>query len=175
MTELECYFEEQIFKTVENQNINFSLQTMSYLSNLLTQSAFSFPKDRIYLVDLYKESSEAAGPIEKFRIQKRLGDYSLIVSGYFPDSLDRRLVGVDYYIAMGATAYGNISNAPGPFRELSVKYRSCVSVLNEISELNKHHSSKDIARLYDMWHSTKSFGVKRRLAELGMLTLEIEE
>src|SRR4029078_12982392 len=43
------------------------------------------------------------------RSLRRIGDTSLYVSGFWSDSLEGRLVDVDYYIEMGGTAYGELA------------------------------------------------------------------
>jgi len=39
---------------------------------------------------------------------QRLGDTALFIAGVFADSLNRKLVDVDYYVAMGGTAYAQV-------------------------------------------------------------------
>ena len=40
---------------------------------------------------------------------RQVGDHSLFISGFFSDSLNRRLVDVDYYIQLGECAYGSLA------------------------------------------------------------------
>ena len=50
----------------------------------------------------------AAASEQRARL-RNLGDFSLFMSGFFPDSFRRRVVDVDYYVSMGEYAYGSLS------------------------------------------------------------------
>src|SRR3972149_178275 len=43
---------------------------------------------------------------------KALGGVSLFTSGFFSDSLKRKIVDIDYYIDMGACSYGWLASLP---------------------------------------------------------------
>ncbi len=171
--QLETYFHTQINKAIERQNVDLSIFAINYLSDLLSRKAIRNPEENIYLVDLYAKSIEAQSQEERVYYLRRLGDHSLIVSGYFSDSLERK-GGLSYYIDMGSCAYASIRK-PAIYLELSSRYKDCVSVLHEVSESNRKYSSKDIVRLYDFWISTGSQTAKEELMMLGMITTGVEE
>jgi hypothetical protein len=80
-----------------------------------------------------------ADPARQRTSLKHVGDVSLFVSGFFSDSLHRRLVDVDYYAAIGGCAYSALSrsdtDALSPaFAELSQKLVDFVDVLGEVFE-----------------------------------------
>ena len=50
-------------------------------------------------------------PIVRFELLKKLGDRSLYISGFFADSLQRKVVDVDYYAEMGGVAYGALADS----------------------------------------------------------------
>lgn len=171
---LEKYFEEQIYKALEHQGLELSVFAVNYLLNLISYEALRSSEEDIYLFDLYKKSVEAKSKREKVAYLRRLGDHSLVTSGFFSRSLERKPVGLEYYISMGSAAYGSIRK-PDLYMELSHKYRGCVAILNEVSESNENYCVKDIGRLYDMWLSTDSKAIKEELAMLGMITTEVFE
>jgi hypothetical protein len=160
---LNSYFYEQILGARKHQKVRTSEATVIYLSNLLTKSALDFPSKQVYLFDLYRNQE-----------YKTLGDYTLVISGYFPESLYSRQVSVDYYIDMGITAYSSISDNSRIYKELSEEYRSVVSMLNEVSENGKNYTSDDIYNLYSLWVRTQDQDVKNKLARLGMIIGDIE-
>jgi hypothetical protein len=92
---------------------------------------------------------------------RRVGDTSLFVSGYFSDSLRRKLVDVDYYVALGGYAYGSLGRAETDhwaqvFSELSEKFVDYVDILSEVSERSGLSSNTDLLRLYEKWLRTGS-------------------
>lgn len=101
---------------------------------------------------------------------KSVGDQSLFVSGFFSDSLRRTLVDVDYYVAIGGSAYQALSRLGGDafspvFAELGKKFAGFVDVLEEVSERTACTSNADLLRLYEKWLKA---GGRRR----GQLLLE---
>ena len=75
------------------------------------------------------------------RILQRLGDVSLFVAGFFAHGFERRLIDVDYHIAMGGRAYGTLATCiSGPrraladvFGELARKFQRVVDAVGEIA------------------------------------------
>lgn len=173
--ELNNFFRTKVEKTVKNQGVRFSDITVEYLAHLLYSTSFDSDIKNIYLFDIYNKAVNAKSQLEQYEFYRYLGDHTLIVTGYFPESLNSKIVDKEYYISMGKLAYGSLSHYSGPYKEIAYKYNQCVSVFNEISELNKFHNFSNIPGLYEMWLSTKSSAIKGLLTELGMITVEIEE
>src|ERR1035437_1504994 len=70
---------------------------------------------------------------------REIGDVSLFISGFFSDSLRRKLVDVDYYVSIGGSAYTALSridaDALSPvFGELAEHFGRFVDILSEGSE-----------------------------------------
>ena len=105
---------------------------------------------------------------------RRVGDLSLFISGFFPDSLTRTLVDVDYYIAVGGAAYGSLGREgddarAATFAELAQRFAEFVDVLTEVSEHTTAAPNSDLLRLYDRWMRTGSRRSGARLVERGIL------
>src|SRR5438105_12843245 len=105
------FFRDLLQRALENQRARVEPFTELYLVNLLheylaSEALYVQADDGTWqqkpLAFLLKEALEEAG-VARVRLLRRLGDTSLFVSGFFPDSLARRssLADVDYYIAMG--------------------------------------------------------------------------
>ena len=58
---------------------------------------------------LLKAQSKDVQGVEKISILKKLGDTSLYISGFFGDSLNRKVIDLGYYREMGAIAYRSLS------------------------------------------------------------------
>ena len=173
------FFRDLLVQALENQRARLQPFTELYLVNLLheflaSEALYVQAEDGTWqqkpLAFLLKEALEEPGPA-RVRMLKRLGDTSLFISGFFPDSLSRRssLVDVDYYIAMGGRAYDAVArHAPqrSLWEELSERFRLLVDILNEVSERTLASSEAGVLRLYERWMRTGS----DRLA--SMLTLK---
>lgn len=115
----------------------------------------------------------AAGGAEQRNSLKQIGDVSLFVSGFFSDSLRRKLVDVDYYAAIGGHAYSALSRYERDtfspvFAELSENFGSFVDVLSEVSERTSCSSNTDLLRLYEKWLKTGSRRGGQLLVERGV-------
>lgn len=180
------YFYEAVTRALEHQNIEAAEDTIFYIVNLLAhfsraERLFTETEDGTFvrpLTELYAEALEAPSLEVQTRSLKRLGDVALLISGIFSDSLNRKLVDVDYYIAMGGGAYGHLAELirdslrgqalGGIFRELSRKFADFVDVLGEVSEEANLTSTKDVLRLYEIWLRTGSRRAASRLRRLGI-------
>jgi hypothetical protein len=180
------FFRDLLLRAIANQRAQVGPFTELYLVNLLTEYLAS---EALYvqsddgtwqqkpLAFLLKEALEERGPARVFML-RRLGDTSLFVSGFFPDSLSRRtsLVDVDYYIDMGGRAYDAIgalsarhaTSERSVWYELSEKFRLLVDLLNEVSERTLHSTNAGLARLYERWLKTGSERLARLLAQQGV-------
>ena len=118
---------------------------------------------------------------ERRNCLREIGDRSLFVSGFFAESLGRRLVDVDYYIEMGGAAYRALAGTErayaavgetfvGVFHELSERFENVVDALILISQrtsLQPKHT--DLVRLVERWQRTGSRFTARRLAAAGVV------
>ena len=180
------YFRDSVGTALAHQQVEASEETVFYVVNLLSHFTradrlFTHSEDGIHLQPLalmYVQAVDANTMVERQNALRRLGDVALIISGLFAGSLSRKLVDIDYYIAMGGGAYGFLSDmSTGAthgrlfstiFGELSAKFQLFVDVLAEVSD-NAHLGSKtDILRLYEIWARTGSVRVAARLRRLGI-------
>jgi hypothetical protein len=115
--------------------------------------------------------------VERERGLQRLGDVSLFIAGFFAHSFARKLVDIDYHIAMGGCAYGTLAGglSRGPrrvlgrvFAELAAKFLPLVDALNEISDTARRYTQADVLRLYELWLKTGSPRACGLLRELGI-------
>ncbi len=179
-TSMAGFFHQEIEAAVGKQGIDLSVHTKSYVVNLLAQysqaGALHTSKDET-LAMLYLRSQQVPHE-ERVRMLRRLGDLALCISGWFADSLNRKVVDVDYYINMGGGAYGALASIfeqkrdadvfVNLYDELARKFANVVEVLNEVSEGT---GSKDASmlRLYDRWMKTGSDRMHRILVERGVV------
>jgi len=179
---LRDFFRDLLSRAIENQRASVQPFTELYLVNLLheflaSEALYVQTEDGTWqqkpLAFLWKEALEEAGP-SRVRLLKRLGDTSLFISGFFPDSLARRssLVDVDYYIAMGGRAYDAVARHAlerSLWAELSDKFRLLVDILNEVSERTMASSEAGLLRLYERWLKTGSDRLANALVRQGLV------
>lgn len=171
------YFRELVEAAMQNQHVSAQELTTFYVVNLL--AAFvRFDRSPAAGEDealgvRYARAMQAAGVAQRDGLRK-VGDTSLFISGFFSDSLNRRLVDVDYYIQLGEYAYGSLARqgdqALGDvFDELAGKFTLFVDILGEVSERTALTSNADVLRLYEKWLRTKSKRSGDLLAARGIV------
>jgi hypothetical protein len=170
------YFKELVDSAMLHQRVAARELTSFYLVNLLAGFIHletpASEDDEALGVRLVK-ALQAGGIVQRNGL-RRVGDLSLFISGFFSDSLNRSLVDVDYYIALGERAYGSLARASGDqfsdvFDELAEKFSGFVDVLGEVSERTSLTSNTDLLRLYERWVRTKSRRSGDLLAERGIV------
>lgn len=171
------YFKEMVEASLVRQRIQAGDLTAYYLVNLLCQfvrlDARVQPDVEAPLAFRLARALDSAGIEQRERL-RRLGDFSLFVSGFFSDSLQRRAVDVDYYVSMGEYAYGSLSRREAEgfadvFAELSRKFVGFMDVLSDISERTALSSSTDVLRLYEKWLRTGSARTGNQLIDRGIV------
>ncbi len=175
------FFREQLEQAREHQRLSISAYTEFYLVNLLSTCvrATAAPGqeagfDDTPLALTYARAMQASRA-ERARLLRTLGDRALFTAGFFGDSLARRLVGFDYYRALGTRAYARLSEegqAPGfvpqVFGELGARFGEFADLLAEVSESTSVATQQSIVRLYERWLQTGSRRAARLLAERGL-------
>ncbi len=182
------FFREALSTALEQQHLRVKDHTEHYVVNLLamfarTEALFEPGPNGARLKPLallLAEALETPDDERRFRTLQRLGDVALFVSGFLASGFPRRLVDIDYHIAMGGRAYGTLAHTSrrGPqralatvFAELQDKFQPLVDALNDISESAVTRSQRDVLRLYELWRKTGSRRAHRLLMRLGIQPL----
>ncbi len=187
--DLRDYFRESIDAVIDNQGVDVDPHAAHYVVNLLTLFARS--------EDLYEDHGEtyglkplalmmadaaaASNVVERTFSLQRIGDVALFIAGFFADGLAHKLVDLDYYIHMGGTAYGSLSDeirgtARGRaladvYRELARKFQIVVDVLNEVRDSARRSSDIDLLRTYEVWLRTGSKRAAGLLRKNGVVPM----
>ncbi len=167
------FFHQVLTDALENQHLSASEETEFYLVELLGE----FTKARITdePLSLLLVGSADSEPGARVKALKEVGDTTLYVSGFFADSLHRKLVDANYYIGLGETAYrelshrlGTATNVSSVYEELAEKFPRFVDVLSEVRSQVSFVGS-DVVQLYEEWLRTRSEWIERRLRKMGMV------
>ena len=170
------FFNSLVSEHLDKTGVSVSEPVKIYLSELLQFYIFS---DHLFseldssgkkqvktLAELYLNS-------QKTHLKnnlKKMGDTSLYISGFFRESLKKKLVSVDYYINMGRQAYKSLSDFQGGelFAELAVCFPDLVFVLFQIRKSNSPNQYKDLLSLMDHYMETGSPYVAKDLIDQGI-------
>jgi hypothetical protein len=174
----QAYFHELVTGALGKQHLNVQPETEFYLVNLLNQFMAADRLREEPLALMVKEALEAPSSENQKQLFRQVGDESLYVAGFFQDSLNRKLVDIDYYIEMGGTAYRQVAARveENPqrslYEELANKFASFVEVLADVSDRTTPRNEKDLLRLYEVWVTTRSERAAKALQEAGILPNE---
>ncbi len=186
---LRDYFRESIDAAMDKQGVDVDAHAAHYVVNLLTLFARSedFYEDHgeAYglkpLALMMADAADAANATERTCSLQRLGDVALFIAGFFADSLAHKIVDLDYYIYMGGTAYGSLSDeirgtARGRaladvYLELARKFQAVVDVLNEVKDGARNSSDIDLLRTYEIWLRTGSRRAASLLRQNGVVPM----
>ena len=186
---LRDYFRTSIDDVIARQGVDLDPQATCYVVNLITLYSRSedFYEDdgETYgvkpLALMLADAADAASPEARNQSLQRIGDVALFIAGFFIEGLAKRAVDVDYYVRMGGSAYGSLSDeirgslrgdtfAP-VYRELALKFQVLVDVLNEVKDGGQGGSNADIVRSYEIWRRTGSRRAERFLREQGVIPI----
>src|SRR5262245_34933723 len=171
------YFKELVDGALSHQGIATQELTAYYVVQLLAsflQRGITAAHDDATPLAVRLARALDSGGVQQRTSLKEIGDESLFVSGFFSDSLNRKLVDVDYYVAIRRTAYHALSRVETEtfspvFAELGTKFVEFVDVLAEVSERSSCTSNADVLRLYERWLKTGSPRSGQLLVERGVV------
>lgn len=183
---VEEFFQDALQTALTEQRTTASPDTVDYVVNVLTVFSRS---DRFYeqtddgyglrpLAMLYADAVYCQDPAGRADALKRLGDVALFLCGLFSHSFNRKLVDVDYYMAMGGNAYSALATARTPraragvnartFAELAEKFGHFAEALAEVSRDASFNNDSDLLRTYDLWLRTGSRRAANVLRRAGI-------
>lgn len=181
------YFMDLVKEAIKRQGVDTYEAAEFYIVNLLSEFAdreklhgegdpFGVEPVALSLLKAFR-----VGLKERFTILKRLGDTSLFVSGFFFESLRRKIVGTDYYMAIGENAYahlacltrwkGGTETLSSLFQELAEKFMPFVEVLSEVREKTSFLPLEDTLLIYEKWLETKGKRYMELLGRRGIVPL----
>ena len=170
------FFDTLVRESLAKTGVSVSLPVKNYLCDLLQFYIFS---DHLFselnasgkkqvktLAELYLHSQHSS--VSSKSNLKKMGDTSLYISGFFRESLKKKLVSVDYYINMGQQAYRSLSDFQNGdlFEELSLRFSDLVIVLFQIRK--KNSTNNDLLSLLDQYMETGSTQTAQDLISQGI-------
>lgn len=182
------FFKTAVEQALESRKVKALPLTQNYLigllehyllaDNLFETSEETGKRKNGTLAEMYLKAHQAV-PAVRVDLLKKLGDTSLYISGFFGDSLKKKIVDIDYYAQMGGVAYATLADEESEsiyspvYKDFSVRFMEYVDVLTYISQQSLIHSHEDLLRLYDRYVTTGSKLAEEQLIEKGMLNADL--
>ena len=172
------FFHEVVTEALKQRHMDVAETTEFYLVNLLSEfvqpdAASDLMGEEPLALRLAAAAHESLE--QRRRTLKRIGDGSLYMTGFFADSLNRRLMDVDYYMTLGGSAYvrlavlGDDDPRKEVYDDLGERFAEYVEVLDDIRARTCIGASSNVIRLYEQWIETKSEWAEKRLRESGLI------
>jgi hypothetical protein len=164
------FFHDVVQEALDAIHLATNEPTEWYLVGLLGE----FTRGRITDEPLGLQLADApAEPGQRVKRLKEVGDTSLYVSGFFAESLGRKLVDIEYYASIGSAAYAELASRLGGsltevYGELAARFPDFVEVLAEVRR-RVDFAGTDIVRLYQQWLRTRDEWIERKLRAFGVL------
>lgn len=187
-TSLQSFFKERIESAVEKHSMDEDEDALWYLTQLLcnysrTSAFLDGTGTRAALTPLaeyYRQAAETSSAHERRLLLQRLGDVAMVVSGLFSGALNRKAVGVDYYISMGEAAYATLADESvhssrerslqSIFESLANDFSNYVVVLSEVPV--KSDEPADLMAMIEGWHANKHPATALELSKHGVVLFE---
>jgi len=187
VVDLREFFHDSVQHALRHQHVAVDDHTEHYLVNVLTTFART---DALYeqaregkqlkpLALMLADALDAPSGDQQRQVLQRMGDVSLFMAGFFAHGFARKLIDIDYHIAMGGRAYASLAGSmrgrargaalAAVFAELAAKFQRLVDVLNDVADMARPATDKDLLRLYEIWLKTGSPRARQLLGELGVV------
>ncbi len=170
------FFKVLVLEGLNQSGVQVSASVKDYLTKLLQFYIFS---DHLFseisssgkkrtktMAEMYLNSCAPTGNMKSSL--KELGDTSLYISGFFRESLKRKLISVNYYIEMGQQAYETLADLHSQelFKEMSARFKDLTFVLFYIQ---KHQSYEPyVMSLLDRYLDTGCYKSAEALNKEGI-------
>lgn len=179
---LEAFFGELLTDALSREKLCLDRSTQAYLLQVIADRDVVSPRpDRSErgapaLASLYLEAMQRP-PIERREALRELGDHALVMSGLFPQHVERRgsVVDVDYYVSMGGAAYAQAASLTRDglrevLAQLSRRFAQLVEVLTRVAERTTLPVARDPGALYTRWsRATDGAALERELLAHGLV------
>lgn len=173
LTSPEEFFRDAVNEAFEKRKVETLPVVKNYVVGLLSKYILTERLSRDTLAEMYLRANSSEKTI-RIELLQQLGDTSLYISGFFGDSLQRKIVDIDYYIEMGEVAYSSLSSvierdaSARVFGEMSQKFVAMVDVLNYISQKSSADTNTNLLRLYEKYLKTGSDLAKDQILNKGL-------
>jgi Mor family transcriptional regulator len=178
LTTADGYFSEVVQSAITKLKFETTPSASKYIVKLLESYVVnSQTKMQTTLAEAFLKANLAEGQVKRDML-RQLGDTSLYVSGFFGDSLRRKIIDIDYYADIGGAAYASLAGELNDeiqartYVDFAKRFLEYVDLLTYISQKAFVQSNQDLLRLYERYVLTGSELAREQLMEKGLLATE---
>ncbi len=181
---LKEYFVGLMSEVKAENKLSISDISFIYLSdvleaNMLLASDKSEEEDMSVFSDLMisehylKAIQETTDALGSYKLRS-VGERALYQVGFFSEALKRKLIGLDFYIQIGTSAYSGLyQKTQSPvFEEISFKFSSYVDLFMGISQKVNLQNQADVLTLFDHLNERDSKKAEQDLINLGIVPVK---
>jgi hypothetical protein len=182
------FFTEAVTDALKSRKISHSPLANEYLVKLLTHYIFADnlfdettdggKKTRSTLAELYLKAMNSETNV-RYDLLKKLGDTSLYITGFFSESLNRKVVDVSYYVNMGESAFHSLANTVNEeaysnlYKDFSKHFVKYMEALNYISKQTNLQKDSNLLKLYENYQKTGSELMREVLVDSGFIDFDV--
>jgi hypothetical protein len=162
------YFEELITQAAQDTKKSSPEGSVHYLASLLgnfikTQSStMNFGEIDGLTPTLALMKAKTLKASEQLSLYRKIGDFSLFISGMFINALSNRMLDINYYNDLGKKGYQLAHSITSQdslreiFLDLSLNFISYIEILHRVSEQTGITNHSNLLNLYKQWVGTQS-------------------
>ena len=148
--------------------------------NLFDETLENGKKTRSTLAEIYLKAMNSE-PSVRIDLLKKLGDTSLYITGFFGESLNRKIIDISYYVNMGESAFSSLAQEVDEevysslYSDFSKQFIKYMEVLNYISKQTDLQKDSNLLKLYENYQKTGSDLMRDTLIDSGFVDFEINK
>lgn len=169
-SDLSSYFYLELDKINSKSSFPLDISTLKYCSDVLSEHSkinrfFDSHNDRFQdkILGLSLLGAMNLDTRAKFRKLKEVADTSLIICGYFVESIDRKILGVNYYKKVGIISYLELDKTtpeyfdrPSFFKSMANTYDYIIKTFQILRATQSPQDSKDILNFFSPVNNSES-------------------
>ena len=180
------YFQKLVQDGMKDKGIEANFIVKKYLAslleryidvrNLFVEEENTGKMSSQTLAEMFLQAHNTSNKFLREDMLRRTAETSLYISGFFGDSFNKKIVGIEYYIYMGGNAYSILADIieesviSDVYVECAERFLNFVEVLSFISDRSFVNGNENILSLYERYLQTGSTLARKKLFEKGILT-----
>lgn len=190
LLQADTFFSEVVNDALKSRKISSSPLVNEYLVKLLThymvtdnlfdETTENGKRTRSTLAELYLKAMNSESGI-RCDLLKKLGDTSLYITGFFSESLNRKIVDVSYYVNMGENAFHSLASSVNEevysnlYKDFSKHFVKYMEALNYISKQTNLQKDSNLLKLYENYQKTGSELMRETLVDSGFIDFDVSK
>lgn len=169
-TDLSSYFFNELERINNKQPMPLNTHVMHYCSDMLSEYAlidklFDEKEDKYHerILGLSLLSANNLDMKGRFKRLKEIADTSLMVTGYFVESIDRKILGINYYKKIGVFSFLELDKIAPEYRDqqsffktMAMTYDFIIKTFQLLKATQSPQDNKDILNIIPSLNSSQS-------------------